>query len=207
MDNFLIVGLGNIGAEYANTRHNMGFMVLDAWAQASNIVFSQSRYGSMAETTFKGRRVHLLKPSPYLHLRGKADRYWMTELKLPLENLLVISDDLNLPFGTVRMRKNGSAGGHNGLTNISELLGSEGYARIRIGIGNNFSRGKQVDFVLGGLSEDEMKEMPEICERVIAGIKAFATIGPDRAMNTLNTKPKPAAADADKTRPSAVEPA
>ena len=207
MDNFLIVGLGNIGAEYANTRHNMGFMVLDAWAQASNTVFSQSRYGSMAETTFKGRRFHLLKPSTYMNLSGKAVRYWMNELKLPLENLLVISDDLNLPFGTVRMRKNGSAGGHNGLTNISELLGSEGYARIRIGIGNNFSRGKQVDFVLGGLSEDEMKEMPEICERVIAGIKAFATIGPDRAMNTLNTKPKPAAADADKTRPSAVEPA
>ena len=205
MDNFLIVGLGNIGAEYANTRHNMGFMVLDAWAQASNIVFSQSRYGSMAETSFKGRRLYLLKPSTYMNLSGKAVRYWMNELRLPLENLLVISDDLNLPFGTVRMRKNGSAGGHNGLTNISELLGSESYARIRIGIGNNFSRGKQVDFVLGGLSEDEMKEMPEICERVIAGIKAFTTIGPDRAMNTLNTRPKPATASIGKDGQSAVK--
>ena len=190
MDNYLVAGLGNIGAEYSNTRHNMGFMVLDAWAKASNIVFRSGRYGSIAETSFKGRKFTLLKPSTYMNLSGKAVRYWMNELKLPLENLIVISDDLSLPFGTLRMRKNGSAGGHNGLSNITELLGSQDYARIRIGIGNNFSRGGQIDFVLGELSEEESREMPEICDRVIAGIKAFATAGPDRAMNTLNTKPK-----------------
>ena len=191
MDTFLVVGLGNIGAEYANTRHNMGFMVLDAWAKASNIVFRSDRYGSIAETSFKGRRFILLKPSTYMNLSGKAVRYWMNALKLPLENLIVISDDLNIPFGTLRMRKNGSAGGHNGLTNITEMLGSQDYARIRVGIGNDFSRGGQIDFVLGELSEEQHKEMPGICERVIDGIKAFATVGPDRAMNTVNTKPKP----------------
>ena len=191
MDTFLVVGLGNIGAEYANTRHNMGFMVLDAWAKASNIVFKSDRYGSIAETSFKGRRFFLMKPSTYMNLSGKAVRYWMNALKLPLENLIVISDDINIPFGTLRMRKNGSAGGHNGLTNITEMLGSQDYARIRVGIGNDFSRGGQIDFVLGELSDDQQKEMPEICERVISGIKAFATVGPDRAMNTVNTKPKP----------------
>ena len=140
--NYLIVGLGNIGVEYANTRHNMGFMVLDAWAQASNSVFESGRYGSMTTVSFKGRRFHLLKPSTYMNLSGKAVRYWMNELKIPIENILVISDDLNIPFGTLRLRKNGSAGGHNGLTNITELLGSQEYARIRVGIGNEFGRGQ-----------------------------------------------------------------
>ena len=194
MNNFLVAGLGNIGAEYSGTRHNLGFMVLDAWAKASNAVFQSGRYGSTAEVTFKGRRFTLLKPSTYMNLSGKAVRYWMNELKLPIENLIVISDDLNLPFGTLRMRKNGSAGGHNGLANITEMLGSQDYARIRVGIGNDFRRGGQIDFVLGELSEEEMKAMPEICERAISGIKAFATVGPDRAMNSLNTRPKPASA-------------
>ena len=188
--NYLIVGLGNIGVEYANTRHNMGFMVLDAWAQASNISFESGRYGSTATISFKGRKFHLLKPSTYMNLRGKAVRYWMNELKIPVENLLVISDDLNIPFGTLRLRKNGSAGGHNGLTNINELIGTQDYARIRVGIGNDFGKGQQVGYVLGGLSKDEEEQMPEICKRVIDGIKAWATIGPDRAMNTVNTKPK-----------------
>ena len=188
--NYLIVGLGNIGVEYANTRHNMGFMVLDAWAQASNIVFESGRYGSMATVSFKGRKFHLLKPSTYMNLSGKAVRYWMNELKIPVENLLVISDDLNIPFGTLRMRKNGSAGGHNGLTNINELIGTQEYARIRLGIGNEFGRGQQVDYVLGALSKEEMEEMPSVCKRVIDGVKAWATIGPDRAMNSVNTKPQ-----------------
>ena len=188
--NYLIVGLGNIGVEYANTRHNMGFMVLDAWAQASNIVFESGRYGSTATISFKGRKFHLLKPSTYMNLSGKAVRYWMNELKIPVENLIVISDDLNIPFGTLRMRKNGSAGGHNGLTNITELIGTQDYARIRVGIGNDFGRGQQVDFVLGALNDEEKEQMPDICKRVIDGVKAFATIGPDRAMNTLNTRPK-----------------
>ena len=188
--NYLIVGLGNIGVEYANTRHNMGFMVLDAWAQASNIIFESGRYGYTATISFKGRRFTLLKPSTYMNLSGKAVRYWMNELKIPLENLLVISDDLNIPFGTVRLRKNGSAGGHNGLTNINELLGTQDYARIRMGIGNDFGRGHQVDYVLGELSDEEKELMPELSKKVIEGIKAFATIGPDRAMNVLNIRPK-----------------
>ena len=188
--NYLVVGLGNIGAEYANTRHNMGFMVLDAWAQASNILFESGRYGSTATISFKGRKFTLLKPSTYMNLSGKAVRYWMNELKIPLENLLVLSDDLNIPLGTLRLRKNGSAGGHNGLTNINELIGTQDYARIRLGIGNEFGRGQQVDYVLGELSKEEKEQMPEICKRTIEGIKAWATIGADRAMNVVNTKPK-----------------
>ena len=188
--NYLIVGLGNIGVEYANTRPNMGFMVLDAWAQASNILFESGRYGSTATISFKGRKFTLLKPSTYMNLSGKAVRYWMNELKIPLENLLVLSDDLNIPFGTLRLRKNGSAGGHNGLTNINELIGTQDYARIRLGIGNEFGRGQQVGYVLGELSKEEQEQMPEICKRTIEGIKAWATIGADRAMNIVNTKPK-----------------
>ena len=190
--NYLVVGLGNIGAEYANTRHNMGFMVLDAWAQASNISFESGRYGSTAVISFKGRKFYLLKPSTYMNLSGKAVRYWMNELKIPVENILVISDDLNRPFGTLRLRKNGSAGGHNGLTNITELIGTQEYARIRMGIGNDFGRGQQVGYVLGELSKEEKEQMPDLCKRVIDGVKAWATIGADRAMNTVNTKPQKA---------------
>ena len=188
--NYLIVGLGNIGVEYANTRHNMGFMVLDAWAQASNIVFESGRDGSTASISFKGRKFYLLKPSTYMNLSGKAVRYWMNELDIPLENLMVISDDLNIPFGTLRLRKGGSAGGHNGLTNINELIGTQDYARIRVGIGNDFGRGHQVDFVLGELSDEQKKQMEEISKRAIEGIKAWALMGADRAMNIVNTRPK-----------------
>ena len=188
--NYLIVGLGNIGAEYANTRHNMGFMVLDAWAKASNTVFETSRYGSIAEVPFKGNRFTLLKPSTYMNLSGKAVRYWLGQMKLPLEQLLVISDDLNIPFGTLRLRKNGSAGGHNGLANITEMLGTQDYARLRVGIGNDFSRGGQIDFVLGELSPEETAEMPGICTRAIEGVKAYAALGVDRAMNIVNTRTK-----------------
>ena len=187
---YLSVGLGNIGVEYANTRHNIGFMVLDAWAQASNIVFESGRYGSTTTISFKGRKFTLLKPSTYMNLSGKAVRYWMNELKIQPENLLVISDDLNIPFGTLRLRKNGSAGGHNGLTNINELIGTQEYPRIRVGIGNEFGRGQQIGYVLGEFSDDEKKEIPDICKRVIDGVKAWATVGADRAMNVINTKPK-----------------
>ena len=196
--NYLIVGLGNIGVEYANTRHNIGFMVLDAWAQASNIVFESGRYGSTTTVSFKGRKFTLLKPSTYMNLSGKAVRYWMNELKIQPENLLVISDDLNIPFGTLRLRKNGSAGGHNGLTNINELLGTQEYARIRVGIGNEFGRGQQIGYVLGEFSDEEKKEIPEICKRVTDGIKAWATVGADRAMNVVNTKPKAKETEAEK---------
>ena len=187
---YLVVGLGNIGAEYANTRHNMGFMILDAWAQASNVLFRTDRYGDVAEVSFKGRWFVLLKPSTYMNLSGKAVRYWMQTLNLPLENLIVISDDLNLPFGTLRMRANGSSGGHNGLENIAQLLESEKWARIRVGIGNEFSRGGQIDYVLGGLSKDEMEQVPALAARVIQGIKDVSTIGIQRAMNTVNAKPR-----------------
>ena len=200
--NYLIVGLGNIGVEYANTRHNMGFMVLDAWAQASNIVFESGRYGSTATVSFKGRKFTLLKPSTYMNLSGKAVRYWMNEMKIQPENLLVISDDLNIPFGTLRLRKNGSAGGHNGLTNITELIGTQEYARIRVGIGNDFGRGQQVGYVLGELSAEEKAEMAEISKRVIDGVKVWATVGPDRAMNVVNTRPKPQPKE-DKNTPNA----
>lgn len=186
--NCLVVGLGNIGSEYENTRHNMGFIVLDAFAKASNVVFHTDRYGDIAEVPFKGHRFTLLKPSTYMNLSGKAVRYWMQEKKIPIENVVVICDDLNLPFGTIRMRKNGSDGGHNGLKNITELLGSQEYARIRLGIGNDFARGHQVDFVLGRLGEDELKLMELISAKVIDGVKAFAAIGVDRAMNSTNCR-------------------
>ena len=188
---YLVVGLGNIGAEYANTRHNMGFMILDAWAQASNVLFKTDRYGDVAEVSWKGRWFVLLKPSTYMNLSGKAVRYWMQTLNLPLENLVVISDDLNLPFGTLRMRANGSSGGHNGLENIAEMLESEQWARIRVGIGNDFSRGGQIDFVLGELSEEDRAIVPELADKIIHGMKDFATLGVQRAMNTVNAKPKP----------------
>lgn len=187
---YLIVGLGNIGDEYAATRHNIGFMVLDAWAQASNTVFHSARYGSTATISIKGRHFTLLKPSTYMNLSGNAVRFWLQYLNIPMEQLLVISDDLNLPFGTIRMRRNGSSGGHNGLQNITDMLESSEWARIRIGIGSDFSLGQQINFVLGDFNEEEKEAIPEICEKVRAGIIDFAFLGPERAMNSLNTRKK-----------------
>lgn len=189
--NYLVVGLGNIGAEYAQTRHNIGFMTLDFFAKESNVLFSTGRYGDTATVRFRGHSLTLLKPSTYMNLSGKAVRYWMNELNVPLERIIVVCDDLNIPFGTLRMKKQGSNGGHNGLGNINELLGSENYSRIRMGIGNDFARGAQVNYVLGSFSEDEMKQIPELAARVVQGIKDFVSMGPDRAMNVLNTKKKP----------------
>ena len=186
---YLVVGLGNIGAEYAATRHNIGFMILDAWAQAANISFETKRYGDVATDAVKGRRFHLLKPSTYMNLSGNAVRYWLQELEIPLENLIVVCDDLNLPFGTIRMRMNGSDGGHNGLWNIETLLETRQYARIRLGIGHDFSDGGQVDFVLGNLTPEQREEVAAIAERVIAGIKTWAFVGAQKAMTELNTKP------------------
>lgn len=188
--NYLVVGLGNIGPEYENTRHNMGFIVLDAWSKASNTVFSSDRYGSTAEISHRGHKLLLLKPSTFMNLSGKAVRYWMQEKKIPIERVIIICDDLNLPFGTVRMRAGGSDGGHNGLKNIAEMLGSQGYARIRLGIGNDYSHGEQIDFVLGKLSDEQLKQMEEISVKVIEGVKLFATDGVSRAMNVVNTKVK-----------------
>lgn len=187
--NYLIVGLGNIGAEYENTRHNMGFIVLDAWAKASNTVFSPGRYGSVAEVGERGHKLTLLKPSTFMNLSGKAVRYWMQEKKIPLERVVVLCDDLNLPFGTVRMRPSGSAGGHNGLKNIEEFVGSSSYARVRMGIGNDYARGAQIDFVLGRLSQEELASMEnEIAPKVIQGVKLFVTQGIGKAMTIMNCK-------------------
>jgi len=188
--NYLIIGLGNIGEEYSGTRHNVGFMILDAWAQASDICFETERYGSVAVASWKGRRLYLLKPSTYMNLSGNAVRYWMQKLHLPLERVLVICDDLNLPFGTVRLRRGGSDGGHNGLKNIAQCLGTEEYARIRVGIGNDFHKGEQIDFVLSPMDPEQRARMPEISEKVIRGCKDYVTVGPEIAMNTLNIRKK-----------------
>ena len=191
--NYLVVGLGNIGEEYASTRHNMGFMVLDAWAQASNAVFTPARYGAIAEISFKGRHFTLLKPSTYMNLSGKAVNYWLQKTHIPRENLLVVVDDFAIPFGTLRMRKRGSDGGHNGLKSIDYSLASDDYARLRIGTGNGgFAEGHQVDFVLGQLLLEEKRALPELLERAVAAIKCYGTEGIDRAMTQFN-RAKPAA--------------
>ena len=187
-ESYLVVGLGNIGSEYSKTRHNMGFMVLDAWCQASNTAFNTMRYGEVAEIHLKGRTVYLLKPSTYMNLSGNAVRYYLQKLPIPTDRLLVICHDINLPFGKLRMRKNGSDGGHNGLKNIAECLETENYARIRMGVGHEFSTGAQADYVLGNLSEEEMKEMDNLSEKVIQGVKDWIFVGADRAMNVLNAK-------------------
>lgn len=185
---YLIVGLGNIGAEYARTRHNIGFDVLDALAGASNAVFTTARYGDVAQLRHKGRTLLLLKPSTYMNLSGKAVRYWLDAEKIPLENLLVISDDIALPFGTLRLRPKGSAGGHNGLKNIAELLGTEEYARMRFGVGGDFPRGHQVDYVLGEWTEQEREAMPERLKLFGEAVKSFATVGCAMTMNFFNKK-------------------
>ena len=190
--NYLVAGLGNMGEEYRDTRHNIGFNVLDAWAQASNTVFTVGRYGSTAEVSFKGRKFTLLKPSTYMNLSGKAVNYWLQKTGIPRENLMVIVDDLALPFGTIRMRKRGSAGGHNGLKSIDYSLASDDYARLRVGTGNGgFAEGHQVDFVLGKWLLEEQRELPQIVDRVIAAVKCFATEGIDKAMTQYNHSSSP----------------
>lgn len=187
-ESYLVTGLGNIGPEYADTRHNIGFMVLDAWVQASNAVFETKRYGGIAVLNIKGRNVYLLKPSTYMNLSGNAVRYWLQKLPVPIENLMVICDDINLPFGTLRMRRAGSDGGHNGLKNINEMTGTQEYARIRVGVGHEFGQGGQIDYVLGTLDEEQKQMMPEICKSVISGINDWIFTGIDRAMNVFNAK-------------------
>ena len=186
--NFLIVGLGNIGVEYANTRHNIGFKVLDALAKASNLVFEDKRYGAIATLKVKNQTLTLLKPSTYMNLSGNAVRYWMNEKKVPLENVLVVVDDLALPFGQLRMKPSGSEAGHNGLRHITSVLGTQQYARLRFGIGNDFPRGGQVDFELGEFGPEDMEKMDE--RLTLAGdmIKAFALSGIQFAMNNFNRK-------------------
>ena len=186
MNSFLIAGLGNIGPEYAGTRHNIGFTVLDALAKASNASFTTLRYGSITEMRIMGKHLFLLKPSTYMNLSGKAVNYWLMEEQIPLERLLVVLDDIALPLGTIRMRKQGSDGGHNGLRSINERLNSTEYARLRIGIGNHFAKGQQADYVLGVWDDDEEKELPFVIDKSMEAIRAFVVLGPDRAMNSCN---------------------
>ena len=185
---YLIVGLGNIGAEYRDTRHNIGLKVLDAFAEASNIVFSTQRYGDVAQVRVKNKILVLLKPSTYMNLSGEAVRYWMNKENIPLENVLIIVDDIALPFGAIRIKGKGSDGGHNGLKNIAALLGTQNYARIRFGVGNEFVRGAQIDYVLGNFTEEQSRELPVRMKVACDAIKAFCLSGLTFAMNNFSNK-------------------
>ena len=185
---YLIVGLGNIGDEYAATRHNIGFMMLDAFADTQNVQWADKRYGFVAKCRVKNAEMVLLKPSTYMNLSGNAVRYWLQQEKIPVENMLVLVDDLNLPFGTIRIRKQGSNGGHNGLGNIQSILGTENYARVRFGIGNNFTRGAQCNFVLDKWTDEEQKQLPDRLKITSEIIPSFCLQGIDRTMNLYNGK-------------------
>jgi peptidyl-tRNA hydrolase, PTH1 family len=183
---YLIVGLGNVGEGYKNTRHNIGFTILDAMAIASNVSFTDKRYGAVCETRYKGRDLILLKPSTYMNLSGNAVSYWLKKEKIPVENLLVIVDDIALPLGSIRMRPKGSDGGHNGLSHISSTLSTNEYPRIRVGIGNSFSKGGQRDFVLGTWDSEEKDFIEKRVSIVIEMIKSFAFAGVELTMTAFN---------------------
>ena len=185
MDKFLICGLGNPGGEYEGTRHNTGFMAVDAFAKAMNVTFQDKRYGFVAETSIKGRKVFLLKPTTFMNLSGNAVRYWLNEEKIDQSHLLVISDDVALPLADFRLKSNGSNGGHNGLGHIMQLIGQD-FARLRIGVGNNYPRGGQVEWVLGHYSDDEMKELQPTFDRSVDIMKSFVLQGINNTMNQYN---------------------
>ncbi|WP_374725208.1 aminoacyl-tRNA hydrolase [Flavobacterium arsenatis] len=188
MKKFLIVGLGNIGAEYVNTRHNIGFKVLDFFAKKESLTFETVKLGTLAEYKFKGRTFLLLKPNTYMNLSGKAIKFWMDKENIPLENILVITDDLNLSFGTIRIKPKGSDGGHNGLKNTNLVLNTQNYARFRFGISDEFKKGQQVDYVLGEWDEAEKTALPERLELASEIIKSFGTAGLENTMNAFNGK-------------------
>lgn len=188
MKKYLIVGLGNPGQKYDGTRHNIGFEVLDELAKKEDCQFETLKLGDLARFKYKGRTFILLKPNTFMNLSGKAVKYWLQLEKIPLENLLVVTDDLNLPFGTIRLKAKGSAGGHNGLTHINEVLQTQQYARLRFGIGNSYSRGRQADYVLGGWSKEEAPALPERIEMATRAIPSFALAGISNTMNTFNGK-------------------
>ncbi|MEQ8303668.1 MAG: aminoacyl-tRNA hydrolase [Cyclobacteriaceae bacterium] len=183
---YLIAGLGNIGPEYELTRHNIGFLVLDRLADKHNLNFETARLADKAEFKFKGRQLHLIKPSTYMNLSGKAIAYWLQELKIPKENLLVIVDDLALPFGSLRLRGKGSAAGHNGLINIEQMTGGQDYSRLRFGIGSDFPKGRQVEYVLSNFSQAEIDKLPELMDRACEMITSFSTIGLAHTMTQFN---------------------
>ncbi|TBX71309.1 aminoacyl-tRNA hydrolase [Flavobacterium silvisoli] len=188
MKKFLIVGLGNIGAEYVNTRHNIGFKVLDYVAQQENLTFETAKLGAVAEYNLKGRKLILLKPNTYMNLSGKAVKYWMEKENIAKENVLIITDDLNLPFGTIRIKGKGSDGGHNGLKNIQLLLNTSEYPRFRFGISDEFKKGQQVDYVLGEWNEEEKAKLPERYKISKEIIESFALAGLANTMNSFNGK-------------------
>lgn len=183
---YLVAGLGNIGAEYELTRHNIGFLVLDRMADNEKVEFTTERLADRAEIKFKGRQLHLIKPNTYMNLSGKAIAYWLQELKIPKENLIVVVDEIALPFGKLRLKPTGSAGGHNGLKNIEMLLSTQEYPRIRVGIGGNYPKGQQVDYVLSRFTDQEFEELPAVMDKVIEAVKSVTTIGVERTMNFYN---------------------
>ncbi|MBL7472333.1 aminoacyl-tRNA hydrolase [Robertkochia sp. 1368] len=186
MKKFLIAGLGNIGPKYENTRHNIGFKVLDALAEETGATFETKKLGDLATFRYKGRTFILLKPSTYMNLSGKAIQYWMKMEKIQPENLLVVTDDINLPFGTLRLKAKGSDGGHNGLKDIQEKLGTTKYNRFRFGVGADFAKGRQVDYVLGEWNDEESAKMKERLERSAALVRSYGTAGMANTMNTFN---------------------
>ena len=188
MKKFLIVGLGNIGEKYANTRHNIGFKIVDEVAQEHNVSFETDKLGDVASFRFKGRTFILLKPSTFMNLSGKSVKYWMQKEKISIENTLIITDDLNIDFGTIRVKAKGSDGGHNGLKDIQEKLGTNKYPRFRFGVGSNFSKGRQVDYVLGDWSKDEESQLIERLPTSAKVVTSFGTAGLANTMNTFNGK-------------------
>lgn len=188
MKKYLIACLGNIGAEYAHTRHNIGFLVADTLAQAHNVTFSTERLGYIAEIKVKGRTFILLKPTTYMNLSGKAVRYWLEKENIPIENLLVITDDLNIPFGTIRLKGKGSDGGHNGLKDIQAQLNTQNYARLRFGISSNFESGKQIDYVLGEWTAEEKALLPERLGKCAEAVLSYGLAGLQITMNSFNNK-------------------
>jgi PTH1 family peptidyl-tRNA hydrolase len=183
---YLIVGLGNIGPEYADTRHNIGFMILDELAKQESAKFYNMRLAYYTEVSHKARTLYLIKPTTYMNLSGKAVNHWMKELKVPVENVLIIVDDIALPFGTLRLKPKGSAAGHNGLKHIEATLGHNQYARLRFGVGDDFPKGKQVNYVLDAFNKDELPELPALIDRSIEMIKSFAAIGAELTMTRYN---------------------
>ena len=186
--NFLIVGLGNIGVKYESTRHNIGFKALDFVAEQSSAFYTPERYGEISTFKYKGKNIYLLKPNTFMNLSGSAVRYWLTKLKIDIKNLLVITDDLNLEVGNLRMKKNGSDGGHNGLKNIQQSLSTNQYPRLRIGVGNSFPKGKQIDYFLGEWTEEEYFFLNQKMKTINEMVLSFCFAGIENTMNTFNNK-------------------
>lgn len=198
---YLIVGLGNVGSEYEGTRHNAGFMVVDALARWADAKWSLERHAYRTEVRHKGRTLVLIKPTTYMNLSGKAVKYWMQAERIDLANLLVVSDDIALETGALRMKKQGSGGGHNGLGDIEAALGTQAYCRLRIGVGNHFGRGQQIDYVLGHFGDAELADLAPAIDEACETIRCFVTQGPDRAMNMHNRRPKSSNADGESATP------